>query len=118
MLGDSAEARKLYHQACGAGVPVEAAAGLKACATAEQELARLAAELSVCRRGGVASGGGGTSQQRALLTKLEYMASRAPHNRALNALHAEALAVTGRFAEARPHPNPSPDPNPNPNPKP
>ena len=68
MLGDSAEARKLYHQACGAGVPVEAAAGLKACATAEQELARLAAELSVCRRGGVASGGGGTSQQRRTLT--------------------------------------------------
>ena len=77
MVGDSAEARKLYHQACGAGVPVEAAAGLKACAAAEQELARLAAELGVCRRGGVASGGGGTSQQRALLTKLDFMASRA-----------------------------------------
>jgi len=29
------------------------------------------------------------------------MASRAPHNRALNALRAEALAVAGRFAEAR-----------------
>ena len=29
------------------------------------------------------------------------MASRAPHNRTLNALRAEALAVAGRFAEAR-----------------
>jgi len=101
VLGDTAEARKLYHQACSAGVPVEAAAGLKACAAAEQELSKLSSELQMCRRAGVAPSGGAASLQRQLITKLESMAQRAPHNRALGALRAEALAVAGRFVEAR-----------------